>query len=483
MIACKATFELEPGPARLSKRQVPIRGATGDAIGDPGGIDDLVPFKGSPEVLLVGVPEAPAWPGPRRVTIGSVDRPVPAGLGARSSVGPMGLFDPRRAAFASDFDEAMRAWREREIVAGVDPHFFNAAPRAQWVESLSPGDVLTLWNLHPRFKCLEVLLPDVRPCVLVERAGGAVRAELQADTLLLDLESGIGTLTFRLDLLETWGALPAVVITCDDLREEPSRSTSSAPPASAVGPRSPTIAGELAPPTIEGFPDVTLDAPAAPSALAALPFELAAVGSRRPAGRPVSSGGLPFGRSGAALPRVARIVQDHRSEAFDPEVTSLLEEAPAYPLGVSVAEPAPRVGPELLALERCARLDAEISRSPAKAAEVLAQAGHAARDFQGSERHWSTALQSEARAGGRALLTAYDEAFVARLEALRGPITVEDYAALAVARERGRLEPEADARAIPPSAVMRIERLWIRRLSTDPKLFKAVALAIRHARA
>ena len=86
-------------------------------------------------------------------------------------------------------------------------------------------------------------------------------------------------------------------------------------------------------------------------------------------------------------------------------------------------------------------------------------------------------MKSETRLGKRTLLDRFDQAYVARIEEERGPITVEEYARLCVAGERGTVEEVLKALGLPRGAVMRVERVWICKLGRDSEL--ALKLEVR----
>ena len=87
------------------------------------------------------------------------------------------------------------------------------------------------------------------------------------------------------------------------------------------------------------------------------------------------------------------------------------------------------------------------------------------------------ALVLLAAAATAALLTAYDEAYVAELERERGPIEAAEYARLMVAMERGSAAPTLDELRLPRDAQMLIQRVVMKRMTKD----KALAASVRDA--
>lgn len=95
------------------------------------------------------------------------------------------------------------------------------------------------------------------------------------------------------------------------------------------------------------------------------------------------------------------------------------------------------------------------------------------------ERRWAEAIREAAARGKTSLLRAYDQAYVAQLEADRGAITVKEYARLVVAAERGT-ETEALAElGLPRGAMLRVQRVWMKKMSA---LGRQVREAVEAAR-
>jgi hypothetical protein len=80
----------------------------------------------------------------------------------------------------------------------IDPGFFNAAPRDQQTDALRPNERIVLENLHPEHPRLATSLPGKTPRAFVERRGvPAQEVQLICDTLWIDSDRGICTLTWR----------------------------------------------------------------------------------------------------------------------------------------------------------------------------------------------------------------------------------------------------------------------------------------------
>ncbi len=131
-----------------------------------------------------------------------------------------------------------------------------------------------------------------------------------------------------------------------------------------------------------------------------------------------------------------------------------------------------------MSVEQCASVAAELGARFSPRTEVLRKYQLDEAAFGEAERHWMNAIASESEAGKSELLELFDERYVQVLEQLRGEITVEMYAQLMVGSERGNLRPALAELKLQRPAVLRIERVWKRRLSRDAKLAASAAEAI-----
>jgi hypothetical protein len=83
--------------------------------------------------------------------------------------------------------------------AGFDFGFFNAAPADQQIELLRYGSRIELSHLHPRVARLETRVPALRPKAFLvhARTGKAEELSLRCDTLAIDTDRSVLTLTWR----------------------------------------------------------------------------------------------------------------------------------------------------------------------------------------------------------------------------------------------------------------------------------------------
>ncbi|MGK3983770.1 DUF2169 domain-containing protein [Sorangium sp. So ce136] len=177
--------------------------------------------------------------------------------------------------------------------------------------------------------------------------------------------------------------------------------------------------------------------------------------------------------------------------------------APPPPAQRRVAEPAPAeepapaaVAPEQLPagpsaapalpvgeypLARCAAIAARLARRPESRDAILEAEALAPDTWEALHAHWLDAIRAGAARGSKALLSAYDAAYVGALEAERGPITAGEYARLVIAVERGTdREALADLR-LPEGVTIRLRRVWLERIVRDPQAAQEVRKAMREA--
>jgi hypothetical protein len=175
----------------------------------------------------------------------------------------------------------------------------------------------------------------------------------------------------------------------------------------------------------------------------------------------------------------------------EPRTAKLSEpEAPAP----HAAEPPDKTAPAELAplsdglplaeypLERCAAIGASIARSKEDKSRILEANKLDAAAWAALDQHWNEAVLEETRRGKAALLWAYDAAYVARLEEERGPIRLEEYARISVAAERGALGDVLPEMSLPREAIMRIERVWLKKIAGDGTLGRSARRAVKTAR-
>lgn len=255
----------------------------------------------------------------------------------------------------------------RPLPEGMDLGYFNAAPADQQVRTLGASETIVLEHLHPEHARLVTRLPGhVARATFEGRRSGAVTIAMRADTLLIDTDRALVTLTFR-------GMLPL------ESADEPGRvtvtmATSGSEPSGVV--RAPEIASPLpqvmrAPRALQATADIPLSARQA----AVLPFQ-----QRPPEAReaPVSAAPAPESAS-LATPRPAPVSSPWASGA--PRIVEA--PAPFDPL----PSPAPRAPSP-------SALDASNAAAGAEPLRVIAKAPRATPDLDATP---APALRAEAR--------------------------------------------------------------------------------------
>lgn len=156
--------------------------------------------------------------------------------------------------------------------------------------------------------------------------------------------------------------------------------------------------------------------------------------------------------------------------AIDPRLVS---DEPRYALPEDAPLPLERYP-----VDRCARIAASVARRNEDKSGILERHDLPPERWAELSKHWREALDAEQARGKSSLLRRYDEAYVAQLEAERGPITATDYARLTVAAERGTTDQVLAELDIPRGAIPRVQRVWLKRTVDDTALGKQVRAAI-----
>jgi hypothetical protein len=132
-------------------------------------------------------------------------------------------------------------------------------------------------------------------------------------------------------------------------------------------------------------------------------------------------------------------------------------------------------------LQRCAAITASVARRKAERSAILGRHELTEEMWTRLERHWTEAISKALGSGKPAMLEAFDTAYVAQLEAERGAITVEEYTRLVVSPERGAEKETLEELDLPGGAVMRVRRLWEKKMGDNPALGRRVRQAINDA--
>lgn len=567
------------------------RAAGGPGTRNPVGIPASAPLDAH------GLRPAPSLLPPSTALRSPADLLPPVGFGPVAPSWPDRTAKLRRHAATFRHD----AWVERPLPEDIDTGYFNVAPPDQQLERLADEGIL-LVHLHPEYPQLATVLERVIPHVALHRSGSAPQElRLRCDTLWIDADRGICTLTWR-GAVPLWHAAEegAVIVTMERPQAEhdvvetlaPPRATADAasvsafaateapvletrsggadtadmtstlvpkPPSTLPGdnlpfaarpvlpfapvlvaalgqaPASPatgvlgvgtgTLAPGLGPVPVEPLPFQTAPAAAEPvptrAAVPPPPAPAALIPSPlTPEAAPEESSPMSEPATRALEERPRRITPPppplmgplaskappeiseepataRRSSAPAPPAAEPPQPLPAPAPGTSSPDapasaaphtappptsPEPVVRPEDFPVERFASVSAELAEQRAPRAEVLRAHGLSERAWSAVERHFRAALDKDARSSGR-LCAVHDTAYVAAVEGFRGPITLPEFAQIAVGLERGEANEALAALKIHRAALMPIVRVWTKKTASDWKLSEQLRTLLEKRRA
>jgi hypothetical protein len=196
---------------------------------------------------------------------------------------------------------------------------------------------------------------------------------------------------------------------------------------------------------------------------------------------------MPIATAGRSLGGDATLPVTRHSPSRDPlpfvaenEVARRRPEPP--PLLPTTPKVIAQTPPADFPIERCASVAAALAMSSSDRESILEASGLTRQAWAAIERRWSAAIRKEGERGKTALLTAYDEAYIAELERGRGPIEAAQYARLMLAMERGSAAQTLDELKLPRDAQMRIQRVMMKRITKDKNLAASVREALLVAR-
>jgi hypothetical protein len=393
--------------------------------------------------------------------------------------------------------------------------FFNAAPADQQLELLRPGTPIALDHLHPEHARLETHLPPIRPQVFRIPPPGTPRTRveeiiLRCDSLWIDTDRSVAVVTWRglTDVGRGAVGVGRVVVAADPhgkklhwerlekrLGEQSSltlRLDSDCPsPADESPPPDPLA---LRHDTVKGQP---LEAPLGRDALSESGIQDAPTdpmehqfGDERMQARPSPEKGASVA---SPKPQVDPVIRPASTPILAMGVPlgghrrAAPESAPAPRAPRPAGAPAPRsAGPALrkdLTVQRYAEIAAALAQKGANRAAVLRAHLLTEPAWTMIDQHWTKAIAGETAQGGQALAEAFDEAYVTAQDRLRPPVDVAAYARLHVALERGEVGRVLADLELELGDLVRLQRVWARRLATSNALGAELARAIEETRA
>ncbi len=531
-VICKATFELRPGECPLASAQEPLWDAHAP-------VSDFVPFKRRADVLVMGrayPPNTTTTSVLARVGVGRWQKAVEARAEQQwlvEGVAPILPTAPSRMSLlgkhASNWNH--HTWNTKALPQDVDGAFFNSAPMDQQLVEFVGDESLVLEHLHPGHARLETKFIPVMPNVVAQRGGGQAQdVRMRCDTLIIDTEKLVGMLVWRGAIILAHENEPGIVlVTADGAGGDADATSTIMLPAEAhtkvVAPVLPFAQDKpsvpnafvsnddgptLTPPLSRDDDDATGThllwyAGVATTLKPVTPFEQR-VREDKPTVHEVAkveTTALPFLVAPppllevlppptapvieeppliGPLTRVDKPLEDKTIPKDKPheEVGEVEQGAQVSASVLPVIEPEPES--VVLTLEQVALIAAELAEGKKDRRQVFEAHRLRERSWRKNEKHWSESIATQSARGTHALQAAYDAAYVARVEAFRGPIQLEEYARIVVALERGQAFEVLAELKIHRAALMPIVRLRTQKVAKDMKLGDAANGVLRALR-
>jgi hypothetical protein len=133
-------------------------------------------------------------------------------------------------------------------------------------------------------------------------------------------------------------------------------------------------------------------------------------------------------------------------------------------------------------VEHYAQICAELAERPTERAAILAAHGFPDALWRDVDSRWRAAIAKEAEGGQSQILTRYDTAYIAAQERFRDPIGVAEYAQILLGVERGEVGLVLGHLKLRLSDLMRLQRVWTKKLAADAQLASELAATLAAAR-
>ena len=165
-----------------------------------------------------------------------------------------------------------------------------------------------------------------------------------------------------------------------------------------------------------------------------------------------------------------------------PEAKPVVPSAPvSTPLGNATsleADPAP----EAIPIELYAAVSAALSRKGVDRDAVLRAHKLSITGWGAVDRHWKRSLAEHAERGEKTMLHAFDLAYITAQGELHRPNGVHEYGRILVGLERGEVGRVLADLELQLSDLMRIQRVWSKRVADSPELASALAVILEELR-
>jgi hypothetical protein len=139
--------------------------------------------------------------------------------------------------------------------------------------------------------------------------------------------------------------------------------------------------------------------------------------------------------------------------------------------------------PDDVTVEQYAQICAELAERPTERATILDAHGFPEALWLAVDGQWRAAIAKEVEGGQNEILTRYDAAFIGAQEQFRDPIGVAEYARILIGVERGEVAVVLGQLKLRLSDLMRLQRVWTKRLAADADLASELSAALAAARA
>jgi len=131
------------------------------------------------------------------------------------------------------------------------------------------------------------------------------------------------------------------------------------------------------------------------------------------------------------------------------------------------------------AIDRIARIAASIDLAPEQESDILEASHLTADEWEHLVEHADCLISADA---GQDDLVRWDDAYIGRIEGDCGEVDRRRYAELVVSGEKGRTARWFELYGIPDSAQVPIERVWARRIASQPDVARLVRIEISSVR-
>ncbi len=169
-----------------------------------------------------------------------------------------------------------------------------------------------------------------------------------------------------------------------------------------------------------------------------------------------------------------------------PAAAPIAPVAPSAPAGSTAPKKTgpiePEPAPDSVAIERYAGIAAALSRKGVDRSAVLRAHKLSIAGWGAIDRHWKRALAEQTDRGDKALLHAFDVAYVTAQAELHRQVGVREYARILIGLERGEVGRVLADLELQLGDLMRLQRVWSKRVADAPDLATELAQILEELR-